>query len=59
MAAGKNTRAPRARSVPRLVKRHPMSPDSPEGMLSAVRLRLKFVMAAAFAWRHLFFGGEI
>lgn len=48
MATAKNTRARKARSVPRRVKRHPMPSDSAAGMLSAVRLRLKFVMAAAF-----------
>lgn len=47
MAAAKNTRARKARSVPRRVKRYP-APDSAAGVLSAVRLRLKFVMAAAF-----------
>lgn len=42
MAAAKNTRARKARSVPHRVKRHrPVRPDSAAGMLSAVRLRLK------------------
>lgn len=48
MAAAKNTLASKARSVPRRAKHRPISPDSPAGMLSAVRRRLKFVMAAAF-----------
>lgn len=53
MAAAKNTRATTARSLPRRAKRHPappanMGPTSPVGILSAVRRRLKFVMAAAF-----------
>jgi hypothetical protein len=47
MAAAQNTRARKARSVPHRVKRYP-APDSAAGILSAVRLRLKFVMAAAF-----------
>jgi hypothetical protein len=48
MAAAKNTLARKARSVPRRAKHRPPSPDSAAGILPAVRLRLKFVMAAAF-----------
>jgi hypothetical protein len=53
MAAAKNTRARNARSLPRRAKRRPVpsgtiAPTSPVGILSAVRRRLKFVMAAAF-----------
>ncbi len=48
MAAAKNNRARKARSVPHRTKHRPISPDSPAGILSAVRRRLKLVMAAAF-----------
>jgi hypothetical protein len=48
MATAKHTRARKARSVPHRVKHYPPPPDSAAGMLSAVRRRLKFVMAAAF-----------
>lgn len=55
MAAAKNTRARNARSLPRRIKRRPVpaptarfDPTSAVGILSAVRRRLKFVMAAAF-----------
>jgi len=49
MAAAKNTRARKTLSVSHRVKRNrPVHPDSAAGMLSAVRLRLKFIMAAAF-----------
>ncbi|MGH9622972.1 MAG: hypothetical protein ACRD4G_01370 [Bryobacteraceae bacterium] len=48
MAAAKNTRARNARSVPNRARRRLVPPDSAAGILSAVRLRLKFVMAAAF-----------
>ena len=49
MATAKNPRARKARSVPHRVKRHHLvHPDSAAGMLSAIRLRLKFIMAAAF-----------
>lgn len=48
MAAAKNTRARNARSVPRRSRSRRVPPEAPEGILSAVRLRLKFVMAAVF-----------
>ena len=48
MAAAKNTRAGKARSVPHRARPRPVPPESAERILSAVRLRLKFVMAAAF-----------
>lgn len=48
MAAAKNTRARKAHSVPDRAKRRPAPLESPARILSAVRLRLKFVMAAAF-----------
>jgi hypothetical protein len=48
MAAAKNTCARKARSVPHCLKPRPVPPESPARILSAVRLRLKFVMAAAF-----------
>ena len=48
MAAAKNTRARKAHSAPRRAKPRPVPPESPARTLSAVRLRLKFVMAAAF-----------
>lgn len=48
MAAAKNTRARKARSVPHRLKPRPVLPESPARILSAVRQRLKFVMAAAF-----------
>jgi hypothetical protein len=48
MAAAKNTRARKAHSAPHRPKPRPVPPESPARILSAVRLRLKFVMAAAF-----------
>lgn len=53
MAAAKNTRARNARSLSRRAQRRPApqantGPTSTVGILSAVRRRLKFVMAAAF-----------
>src|SRR5487761_520252 len=48
MAAAKNTRARKAHSAPHRPKPGPVPPESPARILSAVRLRLKFVMAAAF-----------
>ena len=48
MAAAKNTRARKAHSAPRRPKPRPVPPESPARILSAIRLRLKFVMAAAF-----------
>lgn len=48
MAAAKNTRARKARSVPHRPRPRPVPPESPARALSAIRLRLKFVMAAAF-----------
>jgi hypothetical protein len=48
MAAAKNTRARRAHSASHRPKPRPVPPESPARILSAVRLRLKFVMAAAF-----------
>lgn len=48
MAAAKNTRARMAHSAPRRPRSRPVPPESPARILSAVRLRLKFVMAAAF-----------
>ena len=48
MAAAKNTRARKARSVTHCLKPRSVPPESPARILFAVRLRLKFVMAAAF-----------
>ena len=48
MAAAKNTRARKAHPAPHRPKPRPVLPESPARILSAVRLRLKFVMAAAF-----------
>lgn len=48
MAAAKNTRARKAHLAPRRSRLRRVPRESPERILSAVRLRLKFVMAAAF-----------
>jgi hypothetical protein len=48
MAAAKNTRARMAHSAAHRPKPRSVPPESPARILSAVRLRLKFVMAAAF-----------
>jgi hypothetical protein len=48
MAAAKNTRARTAHSAPHRPRPRPVPPESPVRILSAIRLRLKFVMAAAF-----------
>ena len=49
MRSGSQVVEVRAGAEPHRVKRNrPLHPDSAAGMLSAVRLRLKFIMAAAF-----------
>ena len=48
MAAAKNTRARKSHSAPNRRKPRPVPPESPARILSAIRLRLKFIMADAF-----------